>query len=504
MQKRGRPESQTYYEPLGEGGLNCIIGESDGKDYNVVHRIGRTKNKFERESMFQRADGILALLNESPGMFGPSLMARAQETEKVPFSELPEGMKNILYSCSPFKGLREFSDELVYNQVIEYLYGGDMSAPTHVEDTFESTVFMLMWFFYTTQAEYGFRHRDLKPANVVFRDMGSPTQFLFQLGKDSWYLFKTRYVPVVIDYDFASIFVTNTKTRYDGGTRTIIPPNQHITYLVRRSQQRKFVGSMFFDDTSFDWYSLGLTILRWLFKGVKRHGTSPHVHISFTKGGKELDRFEDDVVDRLDLNPDDEEVGTVLATVYCQLRTMHLFGLLTNNYINEAHLESRAWGDVIETFIETFDPGQDIEYGEMIRTLNKAIQEYGSLVNTLFPMLLSPDQDTRTWTGEPWKAFDYLFDPYPEYPTGVTTPYSYVYGIHPIFDVGNAASEMDRDRRVRLVQKMAQAMQKFHSIAGQVVCVNCQEPASHISADSGEFYCSRDCAIAKNWVMIHK
>ena len=117
----------------------------------------------------------------------------------------------------------------------------------------DSYLFCLLWFFYTTSAEFGFMHLDLKSQNIMVKKYDKPIAHTFNL-KDRVYQFTTDSVPVPIDFDLGRVFITGEKL--GGASRTHTPPEVllKVFYYIEES-----------DFTGYDWWSIGIIMMNWIF-----------------------------------------------------------------------------------------------------------------------------------------------------------------------------------------------------------------------------------------------
>jgi serine/threonine protein kinase len=157
-------------------------------------------------------------------------------------------------------------------QHIEYLEGGEFLSGYQDKNTkyFAFYVFSLVWFMVMSRKAFGFRHRDLKSGNIIFRKTKTIVEYNFVLeskkNKMQYYHFESQYVPVIIDYDFATTTQSlNVVDRNVVGTRYSAPPDVLLEQLSEAFDQ-KYKKEMY--QEAYDWWSLGVCILELHFRGA--------------------------------------------------------------------------------------------------------------------------------------------------------------------------------------------------------------------------------------------
>jgi serine/threonine protein kinase len=153
-------------------------------------------------------------------------------------------------------------------QITEYLSGETVAAAfnsaavtnlqnfTSVERDF--CAFALIWFLAVAQKRFGLRHRDIKESNVCFRVRTVLSPLTFVLG-NTVFTFppSVRYVPVVIDYDFATVSDSlNDEDRNVLGTYSSAPPEA----ILRELTGKKLPVNPL-EGNAYDWWSIGIMIM---------------------------------------------------------------------------------------------------------------------------------------------------------------------------------------------------------------------------------------------------
>lgn len=142
-------------------------------------------------------------------------------------------------------------------QHVEFLNGGRMEydnvkAAAPYEKEF--IAFSLVWFFTTVSQFFGFRHRDLKFDNIMLRTTKNYEWFKFNWNNERYFHFKSRVVPVVIDYDFAS--VNETESIHDRNALANVGYRPFESFLIRiyRLLEQKPPLELYLQNISLDFY----------------------------------------------------------------------------------------------------------------------------------------------------------------------------------------------------------------------------------------------------------
>lgn len=226
-------ELNTDHVVVGRGSYNCAVATPRG----VIRFASLNKvNAWTRRALMRGA-ALIHYFNRHPTLLGPSLVKEtvaAYESKDLPYNVCSEFRKDP----GPF-----------YVHGIEYLDGGHAPDPA---DSPKHVAFPLVWFLYVAQRQFNFRHGDLKPGNIVFRRYENGTRFTYRWNDRRTYSFFSRAVPVIIDYDFGGVFVTNAPDRRQMGTYYTIPPE----VLIARALDQPVPE---YDD----WWSLGIVLFEY-------------------------------------------------------------------------------------------------------------------------------------------------------------------------------------------------------------------------------------------------
>jgi len=251
-------------EEIGEGTNNCVhtLTNIDG-----VLRIARLPDDSEENNrIVKRGLAIVHAMNADglQNILGPSMLrelSKYQIVDKEGLLELVQGEM-----CNTLQEDIENEYAQYGLQHIEYLSGGDFTNESKqklnlTDEEIRFSLFSLVWFFASAQQYLGFRHHDIKGYNIMFRRTNDEKTYSFHLKgnqgeKDRYYTFKSRVVPVVIDYDFASVDTTrDIEQRRVIGTYYACSPDSLINAIcVENGQQNNKV----YNEEVHDFWSIGL------------------------------------------------------------------------------------------------------------------------------------------------------------------------------------------------------------------------------------------------------
>jgi serine/threonine protein kinase len=196
-----------------------------------------------KEKNFERVIGPSLLRELSPyRVFGERYEKAhfdGQLCEKVRLSQINH--RNFIFDFIKDKPNFKVNNRFAL-QHVEYLNGGQMEYPNiHMAKDYEKEfiAFSLVWFFTMVSQLFGFRHRDLKPDNILLRRTKDYQWFKFNLNNTHYFHFESRLVPVVIDYDFASVNETeSTKDRNSYGNQVYRTFESFVIRVYRLLKQK--------------------------------------------------------------------------------------------------------------------------------------------------------------------------------------------------------------------------------------------------------------------------
>ncbi len=232
---------------LGTGTFNRAILTDEGD----VLRIGNIDDEQTREDIM-RGVAVTHLLQQFKSKLGPSLLI-----ETVAGREISR-LDPVFSRYSAF--LKELRGRRFFGQRIEYLDGGEIPRP---ETSPEALAFPLLWFLVAARQHLFFAHNDFKPENIVFRNYDHVHSFTFELQGIGQYRIRAQQIPVVIDFDFASVFVTQDKSA--AGTRYTQPP-EVLQTMFSVTLEEAFPRDVGEHD---DYWSLGMVLYYWWTGSVK-------------------------------------------------------------------------------------------------------------------------------------------------------------------------------------------------------------------------------------------
>lgn len=277
---------------VGSGTYNCahFIRDSDGNKQVIriafLPDIPDDFGAFKHTQKIKRGLEMVHAFQAFQSLLGPSLLKELSKYLIIKEDKITEYVnvgsicEKVLDTTKKVKAIQkqktfESGDYFENNyaiQHIEYLEGGDFLFGYQNQNTeyYVFYIFSLIWFMVMSQKAFGFRHRDLKSGNIIFRKTKTLTQYNFVLESEKnqlrYYHFESQYVPVVIDYDFAT--TTESQDGFDRnvvGTRYSAPPDillQELSEVFNRGYKKKIYQK------SYDWWSLGVCILELHFKGA--------------------------------------------------------------------------------------------------------------------------------------------------------------------------------------------------------------------------------------------
>lgn len=247
----------TIEQSLGVGSYNFVYLVSSPEDEKLVLRVSLMReNDAENAKSVMRGIVCVAFFQKYKQLLGSSCVDQVR-THK--FEEENEFLKVNMESLhadmrDQIKQLQKDNISFRYAiQFIEYLEGERF---TNIDENAEFYMFSLLWFIYTAQKTFKFSHRDLKAENIMYREYGKSRDFYFNYNNQFYYKFSAERVPVIIDYDFASISATqdqNAKRRV--GTYTTAPPEAMMSLFDSNIEFSEM------ELLSYDWWSLGICFL---------------------------------------------------------------------------------------------------------------------------------------------------------------------------------------------------------------------------------------------------
>jgi serine/threonine protein kinase len=215
---------------LGYGSYNVAFLTTDG----TVLRVAAVHNQDTLRTL-QRGDAVSRLLSLYQDQIGPCLLrVITPGNVLIGSKELP---KKVFDEPRAAQLLR--ARDTYYASEIEYANMGNMyhkTAPT--KDIYDTFLFMLLWFFHVARSETGFFHHDFKPENLFMKEFDAPRTFAFQLEEAIFVFPNILNVPIVADFDFASVAITNENDRKSVGTSLYVPPEHLLDLLMGRRMER--------------------------------------------------------------------------------------------------------------------------------------------------------------------------------------------------------------------------------------------------------------------------
>lgn len=284
--KRVRDEPRRFVltKFLGAGTYNCAYHLTE--EENVL-RIGFLPY-WDRDPNVKRGLKIVHVFQSFQNKLGPSLLQEISKYQIIDVKDLKKHVdgslclrlvqtmslpENIITSADLFEN-PDARNEFAL-QHIEYLRGGVFSATSLDKNSIALSknevcffTFSLLWFFAMSQQLFSFRHHDLKGDNIMIRTTNDMKTYAFEITeqtpkkKSIRYEFLSHFVPVVIDYDFGTVYQKNTQNaRNSGGTFYTRAPDALLFSLYEESM-REF--DFTYNPHVYDYWSVGISLFELL------------------------------------------------------------------------------------------------------------------------------------------------------------------------------------------------------------------------------------------------
>jgi serine/threonine protein kinase len=257
---------------IAEGTYNCAhffkLEDGTMRVLRVALLEPNNVDRIHIDDMVMRGLQIVNLMQQYKSELGPSLVDETEHFTTKDAIEMYEYFSVKYPLCKTIlKQIEKIPTHMEYMfavQITEYLSGKtvfdalnntDLENFTLVERDF--CAFALIWFLSVAQKKIGLRHRDIKESNVCFRIRDTTSPIVFQLSNTT-FLFNSsiRYVPVIIDYDFATVSVSlDDDDRNVLGTYSVAPPEAILKELQGNGTSHAMEGD------AYDWWSVGIIIM---------------------------------------------------------------------------------------------------------------------------------------------------------------------------------------------------------------------------------------------------
>ena len=249
--KRGREsddETSFLDGVLGRGTYNAVFKV---RGANEVLRVAAVRD-IESAKDLERGGLILNLFTRAQDEMGPSVLRETRPGRHVSSWDDPTFINEVM---------ERYPAARYYIQQLEFLSGGTIGQS---KQPTEAGTFSLVWFIWVAQAKFGFSHRDLSRGNIMFRILEEPQAFVFEVAPNERYRISMTQVPVVIDFDFGSVAITNAARRRSlTGTLEYCPP----TLLAEKMRQMNDYFQHQSIGDEYDWWSLGVILIDWWTQG---------------------------------------------------------------------------------------------------------------------------------------------------------------------------------------------------------------------------------------------
>ncbi|MBX9636389.1 MAG: hypothetical protein K2Q45_02420 [Nitrosomonas sp.] len=229
--------------------LRIAVLPLDNDDEDDIVSNNRIRRGLEIVNMFQNFSTLL----------GPSLLKQIYMYQLVDDLDLT-GLSERIVDRVEYADNRGIDYEFAL-QHIEYLNGGKFNNTSDMTlEEADFCAFSLIWFLRQAQLNFDFRHRDIKVENIILRAdiVSEPKAYAFYKNDVADpFCFVSRYVPVVIDYDFSTVLVSQRdEDRQVVGTRYTACPDSLIHFLLMEMESPPPPPTV----QSYDWWSLGIVL----------------------------------------------------------------------------------------------------------------------------------------------------------------------------------------------------------------------------------------------------
>jgi hypothetical protein len=263
---RSQPRRFVLDQLLGAGTYNCAYYVlEDG----TVLRIGfLPANDRTTTTIVKRGLEMVHVFQSFRHMLGPSLLQEVSKYHIIKAGDLHKYVEGDLCPSILKNNIDNNLDEFGL-QHIEFLSGGEFKHDSLKEKKIVFNqrelcfvTFSLLWFFAMSQQLFAFRHHDLKGTNMMIRVTPDVKEYVFEInnptGSKKYYRFFSPYVPVVIDYDFASVYTTKDESsRNSGGTEYTRSPDA-LLYSLYGEAYKTF--DFTYNPNGYDYWSLGISL----------------------------------------------------------------------------------------------------------------------------------------------------------------------------------------------------------------------------------------------------
>lgn len=278
LKKSAAPTVFVLGRELGVGSYNCTFLLDNGNEVLRMGFLPDVKKYVEANKSVLRGLEIVHVFNSFESILGPSLLKEISNYRVIDEDELDKHVRGQL--CEKIiESQNKYNNGRFALQHIEYLGGGLFNNKTYTTLVFTPeelcfSVFSLVWFFASSQQYFSFRHHDLKAGNLMLRNTTDAHLYHFTVDNtNTRYQFKSHVVPVVIDFDFATVYTSQSLDDRDaGGTEYTCSPDAAIFLLHLRNGIDYEPPSLTYEDHAYDWWSIGVCILELVLPVEKLYG----------------------------------------------------------------------------------------------------------------------------------------------------------------------------------------------------------------------------------------
>jgi serine/threonine protein kinase len=258
---------------IARGSFNCAVKMLNKHNEKEVLRVALLSSDDDRDFYnfnVLRGLEIVHMFQQFSQLLGPSLIVETQKYEL--WGTLDPHTLGLL--CNGFKEAAIDDPKSTFAvQHLEYAKEGNLTSWIYKLEgqQLDFFAFSLIWFFRQASSNFKFRHADLKLENIVVRKTAKRESYMF-ISEAEQYVFVSDLVPVVIDFDFATVMSSkNKQNKQITGTYYTAPPHalmfeilddlpQNDLFIVLKKIKAKVYAPSPACIYSYDWWSLGIIL----------------------------------------------------------------------------------------------------------------------------------------------------------------------------------------------------------------------------------------------------
>jgi len=263
--KRARSNTNSWYVDdtgtfLDEGSY-AVVYSSDRDPDNFIYRYQIIDNSETDPNIdCKRAMAIHQSLYSYK--LSPCIPFLEPESQTVRLDELPNRLRPRLSFLAKEMEIHAKETFILISR-IERGTKGNLSqfARNLKNSTVRNFLFLLLWTHWTANTKLGFRHGDIKQANIVVKALPTETTFGFCVRNHGTYRLTCSFVPMIIDYDFASVSTTPFAARYLIGTLMTSPPEVLAHFILFPDYDLNVYHNGLFSENAREIWCIAMSVL---------------------------------------------------------------------------------------------------------------------------------------------------------------------------------------------------------------------------------------------------